>query len=244
MVTGLAGLSSPQWALVVAATMAGACVQGSIGFGLGLLAAPVLALVDHRFVPGPLIAAGVLLTVGVLHREREALRFGVIRWAMVGRVFGSGAGAAAVAAVSERALGVLFGLLILAAVALSVAGRQVLPTARTLLGAGVLSGFMGTAVSVGGPPLALVYQRERGPELRATMAAFMVFGALISLAMLALFGEFGAQELRLSGLLVPGIIVGFLASRAFAPVVDRGWVRPAVLAFSAASALALLLESL
>lgn len=238
------GLSAVEWAVVMGITTAGACLQGSIGFGLGLLGAPVLALVDPRFVPGPLIAVGVVLTLGVLHRERRSLRLGVVRWAMLGRVVGSAGGAAAVAAVSERALGMLFAVLILTAVALSVAGRQVVPEPRTLLGAGILSGFMGTAVSVGGPPLALVYQRERGPELRATMAAFMVFGALVSLAMLVLFGQFGLVQLRLSVLLVPGAVAGFTASRFLARVLDRGWVRPVVLLFSAASAVALLIDSL
>jgi uncharacterized protein len=240
----LADLSPLQLGLVVAVTVAGASVQGSIGFGLGLVGAPVLALVDHRFVPGPLIAAGVVLTLGVLHRERRDLRFGIIRWAMVGRVVGSASGAAAVAAVSENALGVLFGVLILVAVAMSVAGRTVLPSARTLLGAGALSGFMGTTVSVGGPPLALVYQRQRGPELRATMAAFMVFGAVISLAMLVLFGQFGGEQLGLSLVLLPGVLSGFAISRLLAGVLDRGWVRPAVLTFSALSATVLLIESL
>lgn len=240
----MVGLSGGELALVVAITAAGACVQGGIGFGLGLLGAPVLALIDQRFVPGPLIAAGVLLTLGVLHRERRDLRFGVIRWAFAGRIVGSACGAAAVAAVSEHALGLLFGSLILVAVALSVAGRSVAPSPGTLLGAGTLSGFMGTAVSVGGPPIALVYQRHRGPELRATMAAFMVFGALVSLAMLVAFGEYGVEELRLSAVLLPGIALGFSASRVLARYLDRGWLRPTVLGFSALSALALVVESL
>jgi uncharacterized protein len=240
----VAGLSVAEVVLIVAVTAAGACVQGGIGFGLGLVAAPVLALVDQRFVPGPLIAAGVLLTIGVLHRERQDLRLGVVKWAMVGRVAGSAAGAAAVAVIAADALGILFGALILLAVALSVAGRSVAPTWGTLLGAGVLSGFMGTTVSVGGPPLALVYQRQRGAELRATMAAFMVFGAIVSLAMLVLFGQFGLEELGLALLLVPGVLAGFGLSRWVARSLDRGWIRPAVLGFSAASAVVLLLDSL
>jgi uncharacterized membrane protein YfcA len=243
-VLAVAGLTTTELAVVLAVTAAGACIQGGIGFGLGLVAAPVLALVDHRLIPGPLIAAGVVLTVGVLHRERRDLRLGVVRWAMVGRVAGSAAGAGAVAAVSDNALGVLFGVLILAAVALSVAGWSVAPNAGSLLGAGALSGFMGTTVSVGGPPLALVYQHQPGPELRATMAAFMVFGALVSLGLLAAFGQFGGEEARLSLVLVPGVLAGFAASRLVARHLDRGWLRPAVLGFSAASAVALLVSSL
>ncbi|MDQ3385935.1 MAG: sulfite exporter TauE/SafE family protein, partial [Actinomycetota bacterium] len=40
-------------ALVIVAVLVGALVQGSIGFGLNLIAAPVLALVDPDLVPGP-----------------------------------------------------------------------------------------------------------------------------------------------------------------------------------------------
>jgi uncharacterized protein len=240
----MAGLSEGELMLVVVVTMAGACAQGGIGFGLGLLGAPVLALIDHRFVPGPLIAVGVILTVAVLHRERRNLSVGLVRWAMVGRVGGSVAGAAAIAAVSEHTLGLMFGLLILLGVALSIGGCTLAPTAGTLLGAGALSGFMGTSVSVGGPPLALVYQRQRGPELRASMAAFMAFGALVSLTMLILFGQFGVEQVRLSVVLVPGTLAGFAASRLLARFLDQRWLRPAVLGFSAISALALLVESL
>ena len=40
-------------AVVVAATMVGAFIQGSVGIGLNLIAAPAMALVDERLVPGP-----------------------------------------------------------------------------------------------------------------------------------------------------------------------------------------------
>lgn len=237
-------MSALDLALVTAVVAAGACVQTAVGFGLGLLAAPVLALVDVDLVPGPLLFVMVPLTVLVARRERGALDFRGIRWAIAGRVPGTVAGSLAVAALPKGPLAVLFGSLVLVAVALSVAGWHLQPTTRTLLTAGAASGFMGTATSIGGPPMALVYQRASGPELRSTLAAYFVVGAAFSLATLAAVGEFGWHELRLGLLLLPGMLLGYLASGAAARVLDRGYTRTAVLTMATVSSLVLIVREL
>jgi uncharacterized membrane protein YfcA len=235
-VTGL------ELAIATLAVVIGACVQGVLGFGLGLIAAPVLAMVDTDLVPGPLLFVGVPLTVLVAVRERGSLDFRGVRWALVGRIPGTIAGTIAVAALPDGPLAVLLAVVVLTAVVLSVAGWRARPTPVTLVTAGTASGFMGTATSIGGPPMAIVYQRRAGPELRATLAAYFVVGAAFSLAMLAVAGEFGRRELGLGLLLLPGVLVGFSCSRVAARVLDRGHTRAAVLSFSSASALALLIQ--
>ena len=50
---------------------------------------------------------------------------------------------------------------------------------------------MGTISSVGGPPVALLYQDERGSEVRGTLSSIFAVGALFSLVVLAVVGEFG-----------------------------------------------------
>jgi len=220
----------------------GACIQGSLGFGLGLIGAPVLALIDEDFVPGPLLFIGVVLTAIVAARERGALDWRGIRWALVGRVFGTAIGTIAITRVSEDGLVALLAVSILVAVALSVAGWHVRPTPTTLVGAGTVSGVMGMLTSVGGPPMAIVYQRERAAQLRTTLAGFFLFGASLALAALVLGGEFGVHELGLGLLLLPGLAMGLLASRWLGRYLDHGWTRPAVLAFSALSAALLLVQ--
>ena len=64
----------------------------------------------------------------------------------------------------------------------------------TLVGAGTMSGLMGTLTSVGGPPMALVYQREQAATLRSTLAGFFLFGATWSLITLAVTGEVGSAS--------------------------------------------------
>ena len=52
---------------------------------------------------------------------------------------------------------------------------------------------------------------------------------IVSLALLALAGEFGSHELELSAWMIPGILVGLLAGRFLRPHLDNAWFRTSVL---------------
>jgi uncharacterized membrane protein YfcA len=131
---------------------------------------------------------------------------------------------------------VALGLLILAAVALSTWGPPVPLNRRTLTVAGVAAGIMSTFTSIGGPPMALIYQREEGPRVRGTLAAFFTIGVIFSMGGLHVAGRFGWAEVRLAAVLLPGIVLGFLLSRWSARWLDRGRTRALVLATSAVAA--------
>lgn len=234
---------TPGAYLVVALAVAvAACVHGALGFGLGTVGAPVLALVDERLVPGPLLCVGVVLTLLVALRERGSLDVGGVRWAIVGRVPGTLVGAVAVAALPQRGLILLFAVLVLAGVALSAAGLRVEPTGPANFGAGAASGFMGTITSVGGPAMALLYQREDGARLRSTLALFFVFGAALSLSTLTVTGAFGGEELGLGLSLLPPTLLGFALSAVSARWLDQGRTRGAILWFAGATSAVLLLR--
>lgn len=68
-------MSGLELAVACVVVAAGAAVQGGVGFGMNLVAAPLLALIDPDLVPGPAIAvaAGVFLAV-VLNIGRPRLR--------------------------------------------------------------------------------------------------------------------------------------------------------------------------
>ncbi len=216
-------LTLTQIALAAGAVTVGATLQGSIGFGLGLVAAPLLVLIDPRFIPAPLLLASVVLTVLLTHREWRSVQFRDLGWAIGGRMVGI---AAAIAAL------------------LLISGLHLPPTPRTLLGAGMLSGFSGTAVSIGGPPMALVLQRESGARLRGTLSAFFVVGISMSLVGLRIAGRLGRTELLLSLALLPGILLGYLISRHTARLLDRGYTRSAVLAVSGAAGVVVIIKQL
>jgi uncharacterized membrane protein YfcA len=227
--------------LVVAA---GAALQGAIGFGLGVFAVPLLLLFVPAFVPGPLLASSVLLTVLLAHHDRAGINWRDLLWALGGRGLGIVLAAALIATVSPRAMALWSGGLVLFAVALSASGLHVEPAPRTLLAAGLLSGVLGTAVSIGGPPIALLYQHESGPRLRGTLAAFFLIGVTMSLVGLGVADRFGLAELLLAAYLVPGVLVGFLVSRRVGHLLDRGSTRPAILTVSALSSVLVIVRAL
>ena len=226
-------MSAGEVAFVVVTVLVGATLQGSVGFGMGLLASPILILLDPRFVPAPILLSTTILTTLLTYRERHAIDFHGIRWAMVGRVGGTLAGGAVLLIVPADRLVLLFGVFILSGVTISLSGLRFPPVRPVLIVAGALSGLLGTVASVGGPPMALVYQDASGSRIRSTMSGFFLMGTVLSLAALWLVGRFGAYEIRLALIMLPSILVGFVLSRWTAAYVDRGYVRPAVLTVAA-----------
>lgn len=220
----------------------GSTLQGAVGFGANLLAVPVLVLVDPTLVPGPTLVPALGLNLLVALRERGEGRLSEVAWALTGRVPGTVLGVWALALLPAGDLELVFGLLLLAGIAASATARGLVPTPPTLLGAGVASGFMGTVVSVGGPPIALVYQRASGPVLRATLARFFVAGTALSILALIVGGRLDGEGLANGLVLLPGTVAGFACSRPLARRVDLGWVRPAVLGLSTVAAVIVIVD--
>ena len=224
--------------------MAGAIFQGSVGFGLGMLAAPLLVLIDPDLVPAPLLLAALALTLLVAFSERGAIDLKGVGWALVGRIPGTLIGASTLAVASRNATTILVGIIVFVAIGLIGSGMNLSRTPRVLLAAGTLSGFMGTTTSIGGPPIAALYHNAPGAQIRGTMASFFVVGLVVSLSALAFVGRFGFDELYAGAFLLPGVVAGFAVSRRIAPILDRGYTRVAVLTVSALAGLSVIVQVL
>ena len=109
--------------------------------------------------------------------------------------------------------------------------------------AGFVSGVAGTATSIGGPPLAILYQRAEPRVLRPPIAAYFAIGAAISLLGLGVAGELRVGVLLLALALSPLRLAGWLLARPVRRRVPAGQVRVWVLTVCAASALVLLTVS-
>ena len=222
----------------------GALVQGCIGFGLGLFAVPFLVLIQPQFVPGPILFSSGLLTIMMLIRERHGIQRTDLAWSLSGRVVGTGVAMAVLVLVPAEQMKLIFGLLILLATGLTASGFHVRTTPRTLTGAGMLSGFMATTVSIGGPPMALLYSRSEGPSLRATLSAYFVVGTVLSLVGLHFVGRFGLTELLLGLGLLPGMAIGFALSIRAVRFVDGKALRPTILAVCAITGTLVVIQAL
>lgn len=232
------------WLAAVAIIAMGAAVQGSVGFGLGMLGAPLLALIDPRLVPGPLLLDALLLTFLVAVREWKWVRLADLAWSLPGRLAGTVIAVLLMKAVPADRFQIALGLLVLAAVALSKWGPKLPLTPGTLTAAGLAAGVMSTFTSIGGPPMALIYQHEEGPRVRGTLAAFFTIGVIFSMGGLRVAGRFGWTEVHLAAWLLPGVVLGFLLSRWSARWLDRGHTRTLVLVTSGVASLLVILQGL
>jgi uncharacterized membrane protein YfcA len=227
-------------ATIIIAT--GAALQAATGMGMALFAVPLLALLDPALVPGPSLCAVMTLSAAVAWRERGAIDRRIVALALLGFAGGSVLGAIVLALLTGLNLSRLFGLLILAAVGLSLAGLQIRAGRLALLIGGTAAGLLGTMSGVQGPPIALVLQHEPPDRLRATLCAFFAVGSMVSLVALAATGVFGIGQVGFGLALLPGVPVGLALAPLLARRIDRRRARLSVLAISALSALALVLR--
>lgn len=224
--------------------MVGALVQGTVGYGMNLVAAPALALIDPELVPVPLLLVSSTHALLTAARESSHTDWPGVGWTMLGRVPGTVLGVLAVALLPQGPFSLVVGLSVLLCVGLSLISWRPRPTPRALVIAGVAGGTFGTAATIGGPPVALVYQHADGPTLRATMAAYFALGSIFSVVALAVGGQVHAEPLVKAAQLLPFLIAGFALSGPLRRYLDAGWTRTAVLVVAAASACALIVRGL
>ena len=229
-----------QVLLVIIIMTAGTTLQSTVGFGLGLMAGPLLILIDRHYVPGPMLFTALILTFAMAWRERHAIDLGGIKYSVMGRIISTPPAAIAVGLVSATTYDIVFGCLILLAVGMSLVHSNIKPTGRNVFLAGIASGVMSTICATGGPPMALVYQNARGPQLRSTLAGLFFVGCLISLLALSLVGKFVITDIFRSGIMIIGVLIGLTISRPLINVLDRNSVRPYILGVCTISALVVL----
>ena len=227
------GISGAALAAALLAVLVGSTVQGSIGFGMNLVAVPVVAIVDPTALPATLILAGLPLSILMARRQHHAIDRSGVSWILLGRIPGTLLGTWIVAVAAPGALSVLLGTAVLAAVAMSL-GRRPLPVnPATSAAAGFASGTMGTAAAIGGPPLALLYQHHDGETIRSTLAASFLLGTTLSVATLSVTGALHWRHVLIALTLTPAIAAGVALSTRLSSRLDARRIRPAVLGFAA-----------
>lgn len=234
------------WVVVALAVamIIGATVQGLVGLGVGLVGAPATAMVAPELMPGLMLWLALLLPIATLARSREEIDWHGLAWALPARVPGTVVGVILVATFSEEQLGIVIGVVVLSAVVLTYRAVRLPIVGWTLLAAGFTSGITGTATSIGGPPLAVLYQHRSPVQIRSTLAVYFVVGAALSLIGLGIAGALVWRDLALAALLVPCLLIGLELSRHLQKRIHGRHIRNGVLLVCAVSAVSLLVRSL
>ena len=240
----VAGIPIALMALAAAIVVLAVVVQTTTGMGFGLTAAPLLAMIDTRMVPVPILVLGMVTAIIAASKERQIARFDEAGWGLAGRFAGMIIALGLLVLWPDRSsFALMFSVGILLAIAMSIAGLRFELSRRSLLAMGTLSGLMGTITSVGAPPMALIYQNVRAEHARATLNTFFAAGAAISFLGLLVIGRVTMSDVILVAFLAPVMLATtYFAPRLNASVARR--YRPVVLSLSAIAAVNLLFRAL
>ena len=229
-------------AIAIAAMAVGSAFQAALGIGLAQFVVPVLALVDTRFVPGPMLLAGTVLAAMTAYQERSAIDKQGLGFSLIGLAVGTVVGAIALRFVVGPNVPRVFGIIVLIAVLISAFGIRMTADRRNLVLGGAAAGVMGTMVGIHGPPISLVFQGAEPKAARAMLGAFFAIAYLGSVGALALFGLFGHAELERTVVLLPGVAIGLAVAPLARRFIDRGRLRIAILGVAAISGALLALK--
>lgn len=237
-------LSLIHFALSTLTVMFGAVLQAATGLGGSLLVVPLLALIDAKLIPGPVIFASLALSSIMAYRGRDRIRSGGLGSVLAGLATGTMLGVLSLSAIPLERAGLAFGMLVFSAVLISSLGLRVGLTPWNLLLAGAVSGFMGATAAIGAPVLALMYQHEDANTVRATLAFLYFVSSIAILVFFLTLGRFRAEELLLGAQLLPGFLLGYALAGPIARWLNGQYSRIAILALSTVSSLVLIGKSL
>ncbi len=234
--------SSDCLALLI--VLGGSLVQGLLGIGFGLLAAPLLYLLDPSYVPGPILLLGFLLACCMLLGNQQALAWRRPMPAILARLPGAWCGGLLLGLLPGAWLGLLLGACVLLATVTSYLWLEIRCNPRNLAFAGFCSGLMGTATSVGGPPMVLVYQTCERLSTRNELATFFLLTTPVSLLVLSYQDLLPADYLSTSCKLAPAVLAGYGIARCLDNSIDRHSPRQLMLLLSLVASCWLLVSNL
>ena len=145
------GISADVWSslFIGLLILAGTITQGTIGFGLGTIATPIIALIRPELVPTLILLLALCISSYTLSRTFRETSWRVVGISSLARIPGSLVGAWSIAILSPDGLSIFIGCAVLLAMTLSSLGWSPRPTTANTLIAGVASGILGTSTSIG-----------------------------------------------------------------------------------------------
>lgn len=224
------------WWLAAGALLFGCLIQTALGFGMAVIAAPIIVLFKPEWVPIILTIVALMLSIQNSWNQRSGIQWRHISPAMISRLPGTILGAWILSILPHDMLQIAVASMVFIAIFATVFARPFPASVKNLSIAGFLSGIAGTTTSIGGPPMALVMQHSASHHTRANLSVYFAYGCIISLISYQLMGLMTA-ELWLTGLsFLPFALIGYLLG-----VRARGWVdqrfRPLLLVLCSVSAL-------
>lgn len=216
----------------------GAFVQRIIGFGLAVVAAPFVVLLEPQVMPAALLLTVLPLPFIEVVRGWRQIRWRSFGWAMGGRLLTTPLGVYLVSVASPTVISLTVAAMVLVAVAGSMTRIRVRPSDPLSFVAGLITGVSATSASIGGPFFGLVLQEQPPRQVRATLAPFFLLGAAVSFAALLGGGEVHREAIVAGIAWLPFVAVGTLLAQPVRHRIDPLAFRRVMLALATVAAFA------
>jgi uncharacterized membrane protein YfcA len=206
---------------VLAVIFLATLIRSTLGFGEALVAVPLLALRVPVNIAAPLAVLVSVVVAGVIVlQDWRRIQFRSAIWLILSSLPGIPLGLLLLARGNESLVKISLAAVILLFCIYSLTVRATLHLAKDhrawLLGCGFLSGILGGAYGMNGPPL-VVYgalRRWSPQHFRATLQGYFLPASLVGLAGYGSVGLWSDQLNRYFLLSLPGVVLAIVLGRA------------------------------
>ena len=220
--------------IALAIVTLGGVVLGTVSFGLGSVASPVLLILLGVKPTVVIINTFIVIQLSlVLSRTWRHIDLAVTKWMILGGLAAAPLGVFALNVTDPGILRIAIGVVIVALGLLNLAESRV-PVA-TFPGSGIFYGFATclttTAISIGGPLGGVYAVAQRWPTqtVRAALATMFGFSSLLAVVLFAFTGLYTRDTLINAGMLLPGLLLGFGIASLLVGRLNEGTFRKAVI---------------
>ena len=206
---------------VLAVVFVATLIRSTVGFGEALVAVPLLAFRIPIAVAAPLAMLLSVLIAGVIvARDWRHVEVRSAGGLIIASLFGIPLGLLLLTRVDDHAVRLILGCTIAAFSLYSLTAKKRVHLEHDhpmwLLGAGFLSGILGGAYGMNGPPLAIygALRRWSPQQFRATLQGYFFPASLAGLLGYAAAGLWVPSITRYFVLSLPGVLVAVVVGRA------------------------------
>ena len=231
------------------AVLLGGFLQGSLGFGFGLISVPPLLMVLSASEVVPMqIALSLMLSIPLAFHVRRFFQASVVLPMLLGAVVGLPFGMKILTAFDGPYLKLAVGVILVAMSVTMLTGwsRPVKSQALALVPVGILSGIMQTAFSMSGPPiiLFLTNQSVDKERFRANLLIYFALLGTVSTTGFAMQGAITDLMIQRMTIFVPGVLIGGYAGTKLSTRIPQENFRKITLAVVAIMGLILVARNL
>lgn len=194
---------------VLVGMFVGGVASGSVGFGIVLVSAPIVALAAPQLLPSVFVAPSLAANLLVAHRERRHRDVALLGRLLAWQLPGVGVGLWLLTRITDvDALALVVAAVILVLVLVGVSPWRPHRTRASEAVAASVGGLAGALSGANGPPLAVLMADEDPGLLRATLPAHFVAAQLLLLAGWSLVGRATGEALGAGLAAVPAALAG------------------------------------